>query len=87
MLDDHSFLLAVDVTSQFPVVRILNREICISVLNALKGIYSDFGLPKTIINDNGPCFKAGEFIDCHVKLGIIVEKSSAYNHQSVGLVE
>ena len=53
-LDSQSFLLVVDVTLQFPVVRILRNETTSSVLNALKGIYCDSGLPQTIINDNGP---------------------------------
>ena len=57
MLDGQSFLLVEDVTSQFPVVRILRNETTSCVLNALKGIYCDFGLPKTIISGNGPCFK------------------------------
>ena len=33
------------------------------------------------------CFKSHEFIEFHAKLSIMVEKSSAYNHQSVGSVE
>ena len=65
MLDGQSFLLLVDVTSHFPVVRILKNEPASSVINALKGIYCDFGLPKRIISDNGPCFKAKEFSDFH----------------------
>ena len=87
MLDDHSFLLAVDMTSWFPVVRILSRETCTSVLNALKGVYCNFRLPQCVIPDNGPCFKAGKFSDFQVKLGINVKKSSTYSHQSVGSVE
>ena len=86
-LDDHTFLLVVDVMSRFPVVRILNTESSRSVLNALKGIYCDFGLPKRVITDNGPCFKAVDYIKLHKKLDIKVKKSSAYNHQSVGTVE
>ena len=43
-LDSYTFLLVVDVTSRFPVVRMLNTEPCRSVLNALKGVYCDFGL-------------------------------------------
>ena len=54
-MDDHSFLLVVDVTSHFPVVRILPNESSRSVINALKGIYSDFGLPRRVLSDNGPC--------------------------------
>ena len=86
-LDSPTFLLVVDVMSRFSVVRILNTESCRSVLNALKGIYCDFGLPERVITDNGPCFKAVDYIEFYKKLGIKVEKSSAYNHQSVGMVE
>ena len=84
--EDHSFLLTVDVTSRFPVVRILSSETTRSVLNAVKGIYSDFDLPKRVLTDNGVCFKAREFNEFHSKLGVMVEHSSAYNHQSVGSV-
>ena len=86
-LNGYSFLLVVDVTSRFPAVCILNSETCNSVINTLKGVYCNFGLPKKIISDNGPCFKAGEFIEFHVKLGIQVKKSSSYSHQSVDSVE
>ena len=86
-MDGHTFLLVVDVTSRFPVVRILNTESCRSVLNTLRGVYCDFGLPKIILSDNGPCFRVEDFVEFHVKLGIKVEKASAYNHQSVGSVE
>ena len=86
-MDDSTFLLVVDVTSRFPVVRILSSETANSVINALKGVYCDFGLPKRVLTDNGPCFKSRNFIEFHEKLGINVEKSSAYNHQSIGSVE
>ena len=85
--DDHSFLLTVDAMSRFPVVRILSSETTRSVLNAVKGIYSDFGLPKRVLTDNGACFKAREFKESLSKLGVMVEHSSAYSHQSVGSVE
>ena len=86
-MDDSTFLLVVDVTSRFPVVRILSSETANSVINALKGIYCDFGLPKRVLTDNGPCFKSKNFVEFHEKLSITVEKSSAYNHQSIGSVE
>ena len=86
-LDGQSFLLVVDVTSWLPVVRILRNEMTTSVINALKGIYCNFGLPKKIISDNGPCFKAVDFKEFHTKLGVVTETCSAYNHVSVGSVE
>ena len=54
-MDDSTFLLVVDVTSRFPVVRILSSESANSVINALKGVYCNFGLPKRVLSDNGPC--------------------------------
>ena len=86
-LDSHSFLLVGDVTSQFPGVRILRNETTSSVLNALKGIYCDFGLPKTIITDNGPYFKSKEFKDFYAKLAVRIETISSYNHVSLGSAE
>ena len=49
MLDGQSFLLLVDVTSRFPVVRILKNEMATSVINALKGIYCNFGLRELLV--------------------------------------
>ena len=85
--DNNTFLLVVDVTLRFPVVRVLSNETSRSVINALKGIYCDSGLPKRILTDNGPCFRSHEFVEFHTKLNVSVEKTSAYNHQSVGAVE
>ena len=76
-----------DVTSRFPVVRVLSNESSRSVLNALRGVYCDFGLPKKVLTDNGPCFRSQEFSEFHAKFGVSIKKSSAYNHQSVGSVE
>ena len=45
-LDDHTFLLVFDATSQFPVLRILTNETCRAVMNSLKGVYRNFGLPR-----------------------------------------
>ena len=84
---DLTFLLTVDVTSRFPVVRILSSETTRSVLNAIKGIYSNFGLPKRVLTDNGACFRSRDFNEFHAKLGVMVEHSSAYNHQSMGSVK
>ena len=85
--NEQSYLLIVDVTSRFPVVRKLSRETTSAIVTSLKGVYADFGLPKRILSDNGPCFKSREFHEFHEKLGVMVEHCSPYNHQSVGSVE
>ena len=45
------------------------------------------GYPKEILSDNGPCFRSEESTNFHEKLGVTEEKSSSYNHQSVGTVK
>ena len=40
-----------------------------------------------MLTDNGPCFKSQKSVEFHARLSIGVEKSSTYNHQSVGSVE
>ena len=87
MVDDHSFLHVVDMTSRFPVVWILNTESCRSVINVLKGVYCNYGLPKRVITDNGSCFKVVDFVEFQEKLRVLTNSTSTYNHQSVGSVE
>ena len=86
-LDNQTFLLVVDVTTWFPVVRILRNEMTTSVINTLKGIYCDFGLPRKIISDNGPCFRSVDFKEFHTKLGVSTDTISSYNHTSLGSAE
>ena len=86
-LEGHTFLLVVDVTSRFPVVRILNSDTTKSVLNALKGVHCDFGLPKKVLTDNGPCYKSMDFNEFHTKLDVTTGTISSYNHASLGSAE
>ena len=52
------------------------------VLNALKGTFSDFGIPETIISDNGLCYKSQEFNVFCSRFDIKHVTGSAYNHQA-----
>ena len=54
--ENTNFLLVIDVTLWFPVVRVLPNETSRSIINALKGIYCNSGLPRRVLSDNGPCF-------------------------------
>ena len=72
----------VDLFSRFPVVRQLSRESTKLVLDALTGIFSNFGIPETIISDNGPCYKSQEFNVFCSRFYIKHVTGSAYNHQA-----
>ena len=57
------------------------------VLNALKAIFSDSGIPETIFSDNGLCYKSQEFQDFCTKFDICHVTGASYNHQANSIVE
>ena len=80
-------VVVVDLFSRFPVIRQLCGESMKLVLNALKDIFSDFGIPETIISDNGPCYKSQEFNDFCAKFDILHQTGASYNHQANSIAE
>ena len=57
------------------------------VLNALKDIFSDFGILEVIISDIGPCYKSQEFNDFCAKFDILHQTGASYNHQANSITE
>ena len=57
------------------------------VLDAIKNIFSDFGIPEVIISDNGPCYKSHEFAEFCQRFEIRHITGSAYNHQANAIAE
>ena len=74
-------MVVVDVFSCFPVVRQLHGESTKLILNALKDVFSDFGIREAIISDYGPCYKGEEFHTC-AKFDIVHQTGASYNHQA-----
>ena len=58
---DDSYLLIVDYTSRFPVVRKLTSMTAQHVTSQMKLVFLEYGWPETIISDNGPCYSAETF--------------------------
>ena len=56
-----SYLLIVDYTSRFPVVRKLTSTTAQHITSQMKFIFSEYGWLETIISDNGPCYSAEAF--------------------------
>ena len=57
------------------------------VLDALKDVFSDFGIPETIISDNGPCYKSQEFKNFCARFEINHIAGASYNHQANSIAE
>ena len=68
---DKTYVVVVDVFSCFPVVRQLHGGSMKLALNALKDIFSNFGIPEIIISDYGSCYKSQEFNDFCAKFDIV----------------
>ena len=52
VFNDKTYILVIDLFSHFPVIRKLAGESTHLVLDAIKNIFSDFGIPEAIISDN-----------------------------------
>ena len=57
------------------------------VLDALKDVFSDFGIPETIISDNGPCYKIQEFNNFCTRFEINHIIGASYNCQANSIAE
>ena len=56
-----SYLLVVNYTSRFRIVRKLKSMSAQHVAKHFKSIFSEYGWPDTLVSDNGPCYVAEIF--------------------------
>ena len=87
VFNSKSFILVIDLFSRFPVIRRLAGESSHVVVEAIKDILCDFGMPETIITDNGSCYKSQEFLNFCARFEIEHITGSAYNHQANAIAE
>jgi hypothetical protein len=86
-LDGVDYLMVVDYFSKWPIVRELTLTTSRTVILALRGIFSDWGTPETIVSDNGPQFNAKEFKQFCLGRGINPVNSSPLHPSGNGQVE
>ena len=80
------YIVLVDRYSSFIWASRLKDETTTSVIKYLEEIFYDFGFPKRLRSDGGPCFR-GRFTSWCRENYVIHELSSAYYSQSNGLAE
>ncbi len=83
----HMFLIVIDAHSKWLEVRLMPSTTSSSVIASLLTIFAQFGLPATIVTDNGRNFTSAEFDAFLHNNGIKHMKSSPYHPSSNGLAE
>ncbi|KAL1448662.1 hypothetical protein WDU94_005557 [Cyamophila willieti] len=81
-----SYLVLIDYYSRWIEVVKLSSKSCTSVINALKGIFSRYGIPKIVISDNVP-FNSHEFLLFCKDWNFDLETISPHHSCSNGLAE
>ena len=85
--ESQPYLLIVDYTSRFPIVRKLKSMSVQNVAEHFKSIFSEYGWPDTIVSDNGPCYAAELFTNLMKEYAVNHITSSPHYPQSNGLAE
>ena len=85
--ESQPYLLIVDYTSRFLIVRKLKSMSAQHITEHFKSIFSEYGWPDTVVSDNGPCYAAEGFSNLMKEYAVNHITSSLHYPQSNGLVE
>ncbi|CAB4028483.1 Retrovirus-related Pol poly from transposon, partial [Paramuricea clavata] len=85
--ENKSYLVTVDYYSNFFEVDCLEKLTSLAVIKKLKPHFARFGIPNTLVTDNGPQFISDNFRDFSMKYQFEHITTSPYHHQSNGKAE
>ncbi|CAB3991427.1 transposon Tf2-1 poly [Paramuricea clavata] len=81
------YIVIADYYSKFPFVKKLNNLTATTVVNVVRSIFSEQGIPETLICDNGTQFTSAQFQDLAKRYGFRVVTSSPYYPKGHGFIE
>ena len=87
IFESKSYLLVVDYTSRFPIVRELKSMSAQHVTEHFRLIFSEYSWLDTLVSDNGPCYVAEAFTNLMKGYTVNHITSSPHYPQSNGLAE
>ena len=85
--ESQPYLLIVDYTSRFLIVRKLKSMSAQHIIEHFKSIFSEYGWPDTVVSDNGPCYTAEAFSNLMKEYAVNHITSSLHYPQSNRLAE
>ncbi|UYV81537.1 K02A2.6-like [Cordylochernes scorpioides] len=86
-IESLKYLLIVDYFSKYPEIYQLQDMTTDTIIRRLKRTFSNFGIPETLVCDNGPPFFSKEFQNFTRTWNIVHVTSSPYHAQSNRMVE
>ncbi|UYV70568.1 K02A2.6-like, partial [Cordylochernes scorpioides] len=86
-IESLKYLLIVDYFSKYPEIYQLQDMTTDTIIRRLKRTFSNFGIPETLVSDNGPPFFSKEFQNFTRTWNIVHVTSSPYHAQCNGMVE
>ncbi|EYC07814.1 hypothetical protein Y032_0068g142 [Ancylostoma ceylanicum] len=81
------YLVVVDAFSKWPEMIEMSNISASKTMKALKSLFARYGLPQTIVSDNGTKFTSEQFKAMCDEGGIVHIKTAPYRPQSNGLAE
>ena len=86
-VNGHYFLVVVDAHSKWVDIYPTSGTTSKETIKCLRHSFSCFGLPVSIVSDNGPCFTSGEFLEFTRNCGIRHITTAVYKPSTNGLAE
>ncbi len=86
-VEGHMILIVVDAHSKWIEAIPTSGSTSSVVIEELRCLFSQFGLPESIVSDNGSCFTSAEFRSFLKKNGITQVISAPYHPSTNGLAE
>ena len=86
-MEGRMFLVVVDAHSKWMDVIAMKRATALTILQRLRTLFSNFGVPESVVTDNGPQFIAAEFQEFCKLNGIRHVLIAPYHPASNGLAE
>ena len=86
-LNNKNYSCIVDYHSKFPVVKRIEGLLADNLIDALKIIFAEYGIPRKIMSDAGTNFISEKCQQFCKRVNIEQAVSSSYHHQGNGQVE
>lgn len=86
-VDGRFFLILVDAHSKWVDVHVTRGTTALETIKCLRHSFSTFGLPVSLVSDNGPCFTSQEFKEFVTNCGIRHITTAVYKPSTNGLAE